>query len=112
MSKTMRNIICYGLLIILSIAAIVAGPEVGSPIEAYGFWSAIPVLFIFTFIIITTRTIEGFLWATVLACVIKYKGLFFQGTMDEIQLTFQDPDSIWLFLIFALAGKRSLFASM
>ena len=104
MSKTMRNIICYGLLIILSIAAIVAGPEVGSPIEAYGFWSAIPVLFIFTFIIITTRTIEGFLWATVLACVIKYKGLFFQGTMDEIQLTFQDPDSIWLFLIFALAG--------
>lgn len=94
--------IAYILFAVLLIVVAVAGPEVG--VEYYGFWSFLPIIFVFAFIILTTHPAEGFLMATILAMFITNRWDVFTAMPEELMATLMDYDSLYMFLLFLLLG--------
>jgi len=102
MKKQARNIFGYGLFVILMVIIAVAAPPTGT--ENWGFWCALPVIFIFAFDISTGHIVEGFVWAGIMAVFIKNRWEVLTYYPDELMNTFMDGDSLYMFLLFLLLG--------
>ncbi len=96
-----RTAIGYIFMLICYLIAILLAPAKGS---YYGFWSALPVISIFVFILMTKHILEGFLWSGMLAVIIEYHWVFFTQYIEETFNSVCDPDNFYTVLLFLMIG--------
>ena len=68
----------------------------------YGIISLLPVLVLIVVALITKRTFESLLIATLLALVIGYKGAWFPALVEQLQTV--AAENIWVLLVVGLLG--------
>lgn len=69
---------------------------------SYGFLSIVPVIVLIAVALITKRTFESLLAATLLALIIGYKGGWFAAFVSQLQSV--TADNIWVLLVVGLLG--------
>ena len=68
----------------------------------YGIISLLPVLTLIVVALITKRTFESLLVATLLALIIVYKGYWFSALVEQLQMV--AVENIWVLLVVGLLG--------
>ena len=68
----------------------------------YGIISLLPVLTLIVVALITKRTFESLLVATLLALIIGYKGYWFSALVEQLQMV--AAENIWVLLVVGLLG--------
>lgn len=68
----------------------------------YGIVSIVPVIVLIVVALITKRTFESLLIATLLALVLGYKGDWFYALIEQIQTV--SADNVWVLLVVGLLG--------
>lgn len=68
----------------------------------YGIISIIPVIVLIAVALITKRTFESLLVATLLAMIIGYKGAWFTAFVEQLQVI--TADNVWVLLVVGLLG--------
>ncbi|MDD2483654.1 MAG: Na+/H+ antiporter NhaC family protein [Eubacteriales bacterium] len=71
----------------------------------YGFISVIPILIIIVLSLITKKTFEPMLVATIAAFIIYAKGDFFTSFVTELLVVMADPTIGWVILVCGLMGS-------
>ncbi len=100
--QKIRTAIGYIFVALCFVVTAFFAPAVGS--EYYGFWSALPPISIFAFILLTKHILEGFLWSGLLAVFIEYHETLFTQYIDETFTSVCDPDNFYVVLLFLLIG--------
>ena len=68
----------------------------------YGFISVVPVIVLIVVTLLTKRTFESLLLATVLAMIIGYRGEWFTAFINQLQAV--TAGNIWVLLVVGLLG--------
>lgn len=68
----------------------------------YGILSIVPVIFLIVMALVTKRTFESLLVATLLALMIGYRGQWFSGFVEQLQEV--AANDIWVLLVVGLLG--------
>lgn len=100
---SMKNRKILGYIFIIGLF-LVSGIFAPKGAEYYAWWSMLPPIAIFLFVILTKSVIEGFLWTGMLAVFIKYKDAFFTSYHDKVIKTITDEKTASLAVIFLLLG--------
>ncbi|GAB2557716.1 Na+/H+ antiporter NhaC family protein [Leucobacter ruminantium] len=109
-SPGQRAIAGYTGLLVLFLVSLLAPSGEGA---AYGWWSLLPAVTLFGFILTTHRVLEGFLWSGALATLMVYRGSFATAWMDALYGQLTDPDNISLLvLLTAIGGLIGVFEQM
>lgn len=90
---------------ILAIAFLVITILVPDDETSFGFLSAIPAVFLLSFIFYTKRILEGLTLASLLAFLMAYKGSFFMPMSETLTEVLTDGDTQWLFIVCGLMGS-------
>ncbi|MFP7159191.1 Na+/H+ antiporter NhaC family protein [Priestia aryabhattai] len=79
--------------------------------KSYGLWSILPPVLMFSFIMLTQKVLEGFIWGGLLAIIMKYKTdallTYNQRIIDQVT----NPDNLWLMLVLLLVGALAAVLS-
>lgn len=70
--------------------------------ETYGFISVVPVIILIVVALITKRSFESLFLATLVALIIGYKGDWFTGFIEQVQIA--GSENIWTLLVVGLLG--------
>jgi len=70
----------------------------------FGLWTLIPAFFLIIYIFATKRIVEALTLATVLGCIMAYKGDFFELFNDVVLGVLMDEDMAWLITVCGLMG--------
>lgn len=70
--------------------------------ETYGFISIVPVIILIVVALITKRSFESLFLAALIALIIGYKGDWFYGLIEQMQIA--AADNIWTLLVVGLLG--------
>lgn len=68
----------------------------------YGIVSIVPVIVLIVVALITKRTFESLLIATLLALILGYKGDWFYALIEQIQTV--SAENVWVLLVVGLLG--------
>jgi tetracycline resistance efflux pump len=101
-SQVNRTIIEYTFLAIAFLAITVLSPDDES---TFGFISALPAVFLLSFIFYTKRILEGLTLASLLAFFMTYKMEFFTPMSETLTEVLTDGDTQWLFIVCGLMGS-------
>lgn len=105
-----RTVAAYLGLLVVFAASLLAPSGEGA---AYDWWSLLPAVTLFGFILTTHRVIEGFIWSGALAIFMVYRGDFFTAWMDALYGQVTDPDNMSLLvLLVAIGGLLGVFEQM
>lgn len=97
-----RSIVEYLVLFSFFIIVGYLVPEDESTIGAF---SALPSLFLLSFIFYTKRILEGLTLAALLAFIMADKGAFFTPLNETLTEVLTDGDTQWLFIVCGLMGS-------
>ncbi|MBK0418687.1 hypothetical protein JD276_06515 [Leucobacter sp. CSA1] len=106
----MRTIAGYSGLSAIVLLSLLAPSGEGAD---YGWWSLLPAVTLFGFILTTHRVLEGFLWSGALATFMVFRGSFATAWMDALYGQLTDVDNISLLvLLTAIGGLIGVFEQM
>ncbi|WP_432543700.1 Na+/H+ antiporter NhaC family protein [Kineococcus sp. SYSU DK002] len=98
---TRRTASAYaGLVVVLAVSLLAPSGTDAS----YGWWSLLPAVTLFAFVLTTHRVIEGFLWSGLLATVIIYRGSVATAWFDALFGQITDADNAGLLVRLAAIG--------
>lgn len=105
-----RTIAGYsGLAVIVLLSLLAPSGEDAS----YGWWSLLPAVTLFGFVLTTHRVLEGFIWSGALAILMIHRGDFATAWMDALYGQVTDPDNMSLLvLLVAIGGLLGVFEQM
>lgn len=95
-----RTVAAYlGLLVIFALAFF--APSGGAD---YGFWSLLPALTLFGFILTTHRVVEGFFWAGLLGTFMVHRTQIATAWMESLYSQLTDLDNLSLLVLLVCIG--------
>ncbi|WP_176697070.1 Na+/H+ antiporter NhaC family protein [Microbacterium sp. 3J1] len=109
-SPRARSITGYGVLAAVALLSLLApsGEE-----AFYGWWSLLPAVTLFGFILITHRVVEGFFWSGLLAVMMIHRLDTPIAWMDALYGQITNPDNAALLvLLVAIGGLLGVFEQM
>lgn len=83
---------------------ILVGLVMPDDVASTGILTAIPAAFLIIFIFATKRIVEGLAFATLLGCIMNYKGEFFGPFNDILIGVLLNEDMAWLIIVCGLMG--------
>ena len=101
-SQVNKTIIEYTFLAIAFLVITVLSPEDES---TFGIISALPAVFLLSFIFYTKRILEGLTLASLLAFFMAHKLAFFAPMSETLTEVLTDGDTQWLFIVCGLMGS-------
>lgn len=109
-STKQRTVAAYAGLLVVFLASLLAPAGEGA---SYEWWSLLPAVTLFGFILTTHRVIEGFIWSGALAIFMVSRADFFTAWMDALYGQVTDPDNMSLLvLLVAIGGLLGVFEQM
>ncbi len=78
----------------------------------YGFWTVLPAIQIFAFILLTKHILEGFFWSSMLAVFIRFRWGITTAFIDQIFENVTNWDNFWVIYLFMLAGAITFLLRM
>ncbi len=109
-SHRARTMTGYAGLAVIALVSLLApsGEE-----SFYGWWSLLPAVTLFGFILVTHRVVEGFFWSGLLAVVMIHRAEAPTAWMDSLYGQITDPDNVSLLvLLVAIGGLLGVFEKM
>lgn len=101
-SQVNRTVIEYAFLAVAFLAITIIVPEDES---TFGIISALPSIFLLSFIFYTKRILEGLTLASLLAFFMAHKMAFFSPLSETLTEVLTDGDTQWLFIVCSLMGS-------
>lgn len=101
-SQVNRTVIEYAFLAVAFLAITIMVPDDES---TFGIISALPSIFLLSFIFYTKRILEGLTLASLLAFFMAYKMEFFSPMSETLSEVLTDGDTQWLFIVCGLMGS-------
>ncbi|MFP3728871.1 Na+/H+ antiporter NhaC family protein [Priestia filamentosa] len=96
-----KDIYIYLTMSIVFLVVAIATPD-GA--KSYGAWSILPPVIMFSFIMVTQKVLEGFIWGGLLAVLMKYKASVLLTYNERIIEQITNPDNLWLMLVLLFIG--------
>ena len=97
-----KSLIEYAVIAVLFLAVAILVPDDESTL---GLLSALPAVFLLSFIFYTKRILEGLTLASLLAFVMAHKFAFFSPMSETLSEVLTDGDTQWLFIVCGLMGS-------
>lgn len=101
-SQINRTVIEYAFLAVAFLAITIMVPDDES---TFGIISALPSIFLLSFIFYTKRILEGLTLASLLAFFMAHKMEFFSPMSETLTEVLTDGDTQWLFIVCGLMGS-------
>lgn len=95
---THRNGLAYGILLVVFAAVAFVGTDLNGP------WSLLPPVVLFSFVLITQRVVEGFIWGSVLAVFMLNGWGFIAAYNDSLFEQLTNADNLWLIITLLCIG--------
>lgn len=101
-SQVNRTLIEYSFVAVAFLVIVMLVPDEES---TFGILSALPSVFLLSFIFYTKRILEGLTLACILAFLMAHKGAFFSPLSETVVEVLTDGDTQWLFIVCGLMGS-------
>jgi len=101
-NKIDKTTIVYLLILIGFITIALLIPE---NMDSYGMLSALPPIFLLTYVILTKRILDGLVLGSLLCYVMMYKSGFLAPFNENLLATSMDETTVWVVIVCALLGS-------
>lgn len=101
-SEVKKSLIEYSFIAILFLVITTLVPD---DEQSFGIISALPAVFLLSFIFYTKRILEGLVLASLLAFLMAHKLEFFVPMSETLSEVLTDGDTQWLFIVCGLMGS-------